>query len=276
VSTPLQLDLGFDLHPHAGTQLIRRRLRYPYVLTGTFRFDLAPSDMLTAIIQSASGAILAEDRLGQRIEVGPGAAAHITTQAATAVHWMPDDRCAQERVVIQVAAGGFAEYLPSPRILFPGSAIDQTLQLTVDRTATAIVVDGFTTHDPDRSGRAFRRCCGSVQIDRPDGQILAVDRFDVSGHSQLGGSMAGFTAHGMMVVVAPEGACDSDELAGVIEAAFTPFTGLYAATSELPERCGLGIRMSARNGSILRSATMAAWIAARTHLTGCPPGHRRI
>ena len=142
------LDLVVARHAWAGTQLVRRRVRWPYVLTNAFRLDAAPADMLTIVLQSASGAIVAGDRIAHRIEAGPGAALHVTTQAATAVHAMPVGTWAEDSGELIVRENAFVELLPEPRVLFARAELFQRLVIDIDRSAAAIAGDGFLIHDP--------------------------------------------------------------------------------------------------------------------------------
>ena len=272
-ATP-QLDLAFDRHAQAGTRLIRRVVRYPYVVTSTFRVDTVPADMVSVILQSASGAILADDRLTLRIAAGPGAAVHVTTPAATAVHRMPDGAMAKERVDLAVGAGALLEFMPEPWILFPDAALVQELRLIVDVEGTAVVAGGFLTHDPQGGKAPFRRLCSTIEIARPDRTVLAVDRFDIDGRRQLLGA-ARFGCHGIVIVV---GKFTRDELAAIgvaAGAAVAALGGLYAATSVLPSDCGISLRLACSSGAVLRAATNAAWAAIRCRLTGSPPARRR-
>ncbi|WP_181702440.1 urease accessory protein UreD [Chthonobacter albigriseus] len=280
-----QLDLVFGAHPLAGTRLTRRRTRYPFVLTSAFRLDDHPADMLTTIVQSASGAILGEDRLVQRITVGAGANAHITTQAAMAVHRMPAGMIAEESIAIDVAAGALAEYLPAPRILFPDAALRQRLILTVDPAATAVVADGFVAHDPDatsaeavgglpRAHRHFRLYAGEIEIRRPDGALLAVDRFELAAPGNRFGRAASLRAHGSLIVATPGSTESHAALAAALDASLLDIDCLAAATL-LPRGAGVALRIAATDGARLRAATTAAWTAARLILTGSAPSRRR-
>ncbi len=262
-----QLDLAFARHPRVGTHLARRRAAYPYCLTTPFRLDAAPADLVTVIVQSASGAILGADRLHQRIAVGSGASGQVTTQAALAVHRMAGEDCAEERVEIAVEDGGYAEYLPAPRILFPGAALVQRIDLTVAPDGCLILADGFACHDPDGGDRPFRRYAGALTVARPGGEVLATDAFDLDGPP----GALGFTAHGMLVVACPPERGFA-ALAAAVEGAAA---GCFAAASPLPSDAGVALRLAARDGAVLHRATRAAWAAARLHLTGAAPGPRR-
>lgn len=272
-ATP-QLDLAFQRHAQAGTQLTRRIVRYPYVVTNVFRMDPVPADMASVILQSASGAILAEDRLSVRIAAEPGAAVHVTTPAATAVHRMPSGAMATERVDLAVGAGALLEFLPEPRILFPDAALVQDLRLVVDVAGTAVVADGFLTHDPQGRKAPFRRLCSSIEIARPDRTVLAVDRFDIDGRRQLLGA-ARFGCHGIVIVVGPFTRGQLAAIGAAAAATLGALGGLYAATSVLPSECGISLRLACSSGAVLRAATNAAWAAIRCSLTGSPPARRR-
>src|ERR1700730_1299951 len=127
-----QLDLSFA-HSDRGTYLDRRIFRWPYAISRTFHLDTVPAGMLTLIVQSISGAIQAEDRLEQRYQVGASAMAHVTTPGAASVYRAPPGMEALDHVHLVVEEGGFLEYLPEHRILFPDSWLCQRLGLGAGR-----------------------------------------------------------------------------------------------------------------------------------------------
>lgn len=262
-----QLDLAFGHHPHAGTVLTRRRVRWPYVLTNPFRLDDVPAGMLTVILQSASGAVVMGDSLSQRIRLGAGAALHLTTQGATAIHSMPPPREAQERIELEAEALSLLEYLPEPRILFPGAALRQTLRLRLHEDATALVADGFVAHDPSGGDASFRRLASELVLERPDGRRLAIERFDLAG---MPAWTCGLRAFGSFLV-----ACPRDRLAPEALAAAVPAGPAYAAVSALPHDAGWLLRIAAPDGGHLRQALDHAWQATRKLLTGAAAASRR-
>jgi urease accessory protein len=282
-----QLDVAAARHPSAGTHLAHRRIRWPYALTSSFRLDAAPADMLTLIVQSASGALVGGDRVRQRIEVGPGAALHVTTPAATAVHGMPDGVRAEETAEITVGAGAFVEHLPEPRVLFPGADLVQRLLIDIDPSAAAILGDGFLTHDPAaRSGGAalpdgrpplmsgtvgFRRLVAETIV-RTGALVRVADRVDITG-AALAGSP--WSAHGWIAVLCSPERLDTAAAVAELEAALAPIDSLYAGASALPLDSGIGLRLAARDGEALRRGLEAGWATARRLLTGRLPGSRR-
>ena len=284
-----QFDVRAARHPRTGTYLARRRIRWPYALTSPFRLDTAPADMLTLIVQSASGALVAGDSVRQRIEVGPGAALHVTTQAATAVHGMPDGARAEETVEMTVGAGGFVEHVPEPRVLFPSADLVQRVRVDIDPSATTILSDGFVTHHPalapdgrrplqpvpglaPASGATMFRRLASETIVRTGSAVRVVDRIDIPG-AALAGSP--WCAHGWLVILCAWERIDTATAVAELAAAVAPIDSLYAGASALPLDSGIGLRLAARDGEALRRGLEVAWATARRLLTGWPPRSRR-
>jgi len=131
-----QLDLSFALRG-GRTVFDRRIFSWPFVLARTFATDAQLPHLQSVIVQSSGGPIHGGDRLTQRVHVGAGAAVHLTTQGATAVHRAHEGFTTSERVELRVAVGGWLEYLPQPRILFPDAAMRTTIDLDMDAVATA-------------------------------------------------------------------------------------------------------------------------------------------
>ena len=269
-----QLDLSFRQHPGRGTYLDRRVFRWPFTLSRGFRLDQVPSGMLTLILQTVSGAIQADDALLQRIHVGPGAAAHITTQGATMVYRAPAGMCATDVIELEVDDGGVIEYLPEPRILFPDSSLSQRLRLRVAQSGVAVLSEGFVLHDPAGQQRPFRRYTSELIIERSGGGTVLWDRVDLEAIPPRGGRRAPYGAHGTLLVVAPLPP-HAETLCSQMERHIGSTSKVYAAASRLPQEAGVGLRVMATDGRHLRAALTAAWFAAREHLFGSVPELRR-
>jgi urease accessory protein len=266
-----QLDLSFARRGER-TVLERRRFRWPFVLTRTFALDSRPRHMLTVIVQTSSGALHGEDRLSQRFEVGENAAAHVTTQGASAVHRASSGLESRDSVRLSVAQGGFLEYLPEPRILFPGAALEQTLEIECAPGGTALVGDAFTIHDMGCSGRGFRRF-RSAMILRCGGDPVLVDRMDINA---LGaGKSASFRAFASLVLAAPGSGRSIAPLADELSASLALLPGLYGAASLLPAKAGVGVRLAGRELRDVRAGIATIWFCVRSALYGAPPESRR-
>jgi urease accessory protein len=231
--------------------------------------------MLTLILQTASGAINADDALTQRICVGTGAAAHVTTQGAAVVSRAPAGMTATDTMELRVENGAVVEYLPEPRILFPDSSLSQRLLLRVAPSGIAILSDGFVLHDPAGQGRPFRHYTSELAIERTGGSLIALDRIDLDGLPRRSGRRAGFHAHGTLVVVAQLSPPKLDALCSGMGACVSVMSGIYGAASTLPQEAGVGLRVAAVDGRHLRMALEAGWFVARQQLFGCHPASRR-
>lgn len=73
-------------------------------------------------LHNVSGGVLAGDSLSLRVDVGPGAAAQVTSTSATRLY---RHRCrasdSEQQVLLTVDEGGLLEYLPDPLIPFAGA-----------------------------------------------------------------------------------------------------------------------------------------------------------
>lgn len=271
--TPAQLDLVFARRADQ-TVLERRLFRWPFVLTRTFALDSAPSHMLTVILQTSSGAIQAEDRLRQRLHVRADAAAHVTTQGASAVHRAIPGRASSETIALQIEDGAYLEYLPDPRILFPDAALEQTIDIHCAIGGVALVADGFTIHDPEARDRGFRRLVSTTTLYCGGLDPAMVDRFDIG--ALAGGRTAEFTAFGSLTLAAPGRPEANAGLADALSATLAKIPDLYAAASLLPgEATGLSVRLAGRELRAVKAGTTAAWRLIRQAFHGAPPPSRR-
>lgn len=270
-----QLDLGF-VRRGDRTVLDRRLFNWPFVLTRTFALDAAPSHMLTAIVQTSSGALHGEDQVSQRIDVASGAAAQVTSQGATSVHRARTGQTTRDFVTLRVAADGHLDYMPEPRILFPDAALEQTIELDCQPGATVIIADGFTLHDPDGADRVFRSLKSSLTIRQDSGRPLMIDRQHITGDTIFGQRGRRFSAFGGMVMLLPRPAETLETFCGELNGVLSGMTGVYGAASLLPEAIGIGIRLATADLAALRAAQQATWISARVLTHGARPSLRRV
>lgn len=265
-----QLDLGFIRHGDR-TVLGRKLFSWPFVLTRSFALDAKPAHMQSVILQTGAGAIHGEDRLLMRLAVEPEAAAHVTTQGATSIHRANHGDGAMERLDIVVGRGGYLEYLPEARILFPDAALESAIDIEVEGGGTALVADAFTLHDPTGQGRMFRRLSATTCLRRPGEQPFAVERFTIGGPTS---PLAGHRAFGSLYLVTDEFAEVLTSLAADLNSGFADIPGLYAAASLLQDANGIGIRFAAMELRDLRRGVDLCWKSIRVRLFGALPGAR--
>ena len=270
-----QLDLRFAFRG-GRTILDKRVFAWPFAVTRTFHLDRAPAHMLTVILQTSSGALHANDRLCQNIHVGAGAAAHVTTQGASPVHRAGEQGEAVERIRLSVEAGGYLEYLPEPRILFPDAALSQTLALTCDPDGCALLSDAFLTHDPEGRGRNFRHLAIETILRGAGPEPLLIDRLDIDDLPQRQGRRGALRAFGTLHAILPRDTEALDGLAHEMTAAAAKTPGLYGAASPLPSGIGVSLRLAAKDGASLRQGLETGWRLARRAISGeFPPSRRK-
>jgi len=270
-----RIELDFARAPEGETYLRRQRAAYPYHLCKPYRYPGDPDGMATLYLQSCAGGIYAGDRLEERIRVEEGAAAQVTTQAASIVHSMIGSAAFQS-VELEAGANAFAEYLPDPLILFPHASFETRLRIRAGAGATVLACDSFLMHDPDAAGRAFDRLSGEIAAEGIDGRLLALDRFEIDGATMqrgLAGLSGRFAAHGSVWVLCARQA--QDRVVEAMRERLAAVDGIYAGASRLPSELGVAARLLAEEGVALRGGLFAAWSGARLALTGRLPEPRR-
>ena len=270
-----QAELVFTRAPDGRTYISHQRVGYPFHITRPFYLDPVPAGLLTLYLQSVSGGIYRGEHLVLSLEAEADAEAQVTTQSATIVHRMKDGGEARQDMTIRVGAGALLEYLPDPLILFPGARFHTTLRVVAEPSATVILCDAFTQHDSEAAGGRFERLASDTRIERPDGSLLAFDRFDIGGElgeAHLSGAGSVFPAHGTLMAV--HDGCPAQELAGALREALRECGGIYAGASTMPQACGAWARILAEDGHALRAALKAAWAAARRKVSGVEPARR--
>ncbi len=255
-----RLDLSFVRR--AGRTVIDRRMfAWPFVLTRSFHVDPDRPDCVSVIVQTASGAVHGEDRLVQRLVLGPGTAVCLNTQGATSVHRAEPTACAVETVKLEVASNASLEYLPEPRIMFPDAALSQTIEVDCAADAYALIFDAFTIHAPFGDGRYFRELESTFCLRRSGGEPLLIERTraDRPDHSFF----HGYAAFGSAFMVLPSGH-DPADIQSALTTVLEQTSGLYGAASALPAKAGIGVRLAALELRCIRQAFEAVKVIYRT------------
>lgn len=266
------LDLAF-VRRWDRTILDRRVFRWPFVVMRPFRLDRSPAHMATIIVQSSSGALQKNDRLRQIVHVGPHAAAHVTTQGAAPVHRGGSGAPSSESVAIAIEDGGYLEYLPEPRLLFPDADFEQSTELNCAATGAILFCDAFTLKEPDSRRGDFRRLQSTITLRLGDDRPVAIERTDVRG---LGARTDGVRAFATMILAAPGRAEAGQDLAAALNRDLAGAHNLYAAASPLPGvSTGIGIRLASRDLRAMRLGIAAVWSSIRRALFGELPPTRR-
>ena len=267
-------ELSFARDTAGRTYISRQFVSYPYHVCRPLSFAGDPDGMATLYLQSCAGGIFRDDRLREHLVAEEGAAAHVTTQAATIVHSM-DRGTAYQEVLIEAAAESLLEVMPDPFILFPKARFANAVRVRAHESATVVLADAFSCHDPAGAGAMFDWFHGDVVVEDLQGRLLARDRFHVTG-AAIGDRCPGITgtyASQASLFVIRRG--EVAALVDALRAATAEIDGVYAGASALPNGCGAWLRIMARDAVAVRAAMTAAWQAARRGLTGHVPAPRR-
>lgn len=253
--------------------LVRQVSPYPFHTTRPFALDRARPDLATLYLQSASGGVYRGDVLDLAFTVKDGAAAHVTSQAATVVHDTGAAR-ARQTTDMTVGAGAFGALTLDPLILFPGAELTTNVAVRLGESALAILADGVAWHDFAGRDRPFRALTSEVAIHGPDGRLLVLDRSMVDGADLVGPASllgVGMGAYGSAMLLGPaEKLPSADALEQALES-----VGCRAGASPLPNGAGIGVRMLAANGGRIATGVETLFNVGVEAMLGFAPARRR-
>ena len=128
-----------------------------------------------AFLLSHGGGLVAGDDVEVEVEVGPGAAALLATQAETKVYRAHDGRGAVQRLDARVRRTGALALLPEPVSPFTGAHYEQRQRFDLEAGASLLAVDAVVAGRSARGERwAFDRYLSSNEV-RVDGRLVIGD-----------------------------------------------------------------------------------------------------
>jgi urease accessory protein len=101
--------------------------------------DAAPGEPPVAVIVTTSGGLVGGDRLAIGVDIGAGASAHVTAQAAEKIYRSNEPDTSLD-IALRVGMGARLEYLPPETILFDGARLRR--RAVVDLAADAVLLAG--------------------------------------------------------------------------------------------------------------------------------------
>lgn len=122
------------------------RVLFPHVEAG---------DPFTAVLLTTSGGLTGGDRLDIAVEIGAGATATVTTQAAEKVYRSLGDDCAV-RVALAIADDAWGEWLMQETILFDGARLSRCTEADVAPRGRLLAVESLV-FGRAAMGETFRR-----------------------------------------------------------------------------------------------------------------------
>lgn len=266
-----RLELAFRRNADGETDLVRDLARVPFHLSGTLDHDPHP-DVATVFVQSPTGGIAQGDRNVVEIDVGPDAAAHVTTQSATKVLSMECNYAATD-VALSVDSGGHLDYVPEPTILNPDARFCQDVTVDLAPDATAVVGDVVV---PGRLARGerfdFERFVSRFEV-RDESGLLASDATHLDpadGDPTAAGVLGEHSVYGTLYVLAPDESAERiDALADAIHDRSSA-TDAEAGATTLPNGAGVVVRALDSAREPVTDALYAAWDEARQALLDAP------
>jgi urease accessory protein len=234
--------------------------------------DARRPDMAFIFVQQSGDGLVQGDRYRADIDCAAGAAAHITTQAATNV-FRARENFATQLVNLRADAGSVLEYLPDPVVPFRGSRLFQRICLTADRESTVILgetlLPGRVAHG---EVHAYDLHWIETEVCRPDGTLLFADvlRLNPTAGDDANslGLLGAYDVVATLYVISAQS--EQAVLVASLRTALADCVDVLAGVSELPNDAGCAVRLLGPSSRTVKAALRTAWNSARLALLGAP------
>jgi len=256
------------IHGRAVVAYDRTRLREVYH-TDPLRLLFptpASGDPPTAVVATTSGGLVGGDRLEIAAEVGEGARALVTAQAAEKVYRSAG---ADVRVDVRlsVADGGWLEWLPQETILFDGARLRRSTTVEVWGTGRLLAGELLVFGRIARGERFTAGLARDAWEVRRDGRLVWADALhldgDVSAALNHPAGFAGAVAYGTIVYVGADAAERLEPARALLED-MAPHAGATVLGKVLV------LRLLGRDAQRLRTDYGRVWAGLRAQLAGLP------
>jgi urease accessory protein len=256
------------------TSIGRQFVSYPFHLTRPFALDSAIPQLITAYQQSSSGGLYRGEQLSSRFHVRRGAAAHVTTQAATIVHDC-QGQPARQTIDIDVEDDAFFALTPDPLILFPGASCGCQQRVALGAQSVLMIADAFSQFDPTAASRPFDKFASDIIVRNSNGRILVRDNAQIAGSALMGSAspIGRWTVSSNFLLLGPSMRLPSrDELRAAVQpTAVNAVVGI----SELPNNAGWGVRCLAASATAAREIANRLFSTCVRNALGSDPAPRR-
>jgi urease accessory protein len=220
---------------------------------------------------TTSGCVLEGDRFDISIDVGAGAMAHVTTQAAMKIHRMESGSAAQFQHV-ELSENAYLELLPGPVIPHRHSRFVTRTEAVVAESATLLTAELL---QPGRKhhgiGELFEYdlYSSAVTARRPDGTSLFCEKLVAEPWRhpvRPPGMMGGFDVFANVILVTPVRHA-TNIYEQIIPGADA---GCMAGASRLPNDAGLVYKVLGTETEQVKAKVRAFWDLARREVAGAP------
>lgn len=270
--------LDLTLGRHGGvTRVERHYQRVPLHVYRPIYLDEGRPDMAFLFVQQHGDGLVQGDRYRIDIDCGPGSATHVTTQAATNIFGAREN-FATQLVNLRVHAGAVLEYLPDPVVPFRGSRLFQRTCVTADPDATVILgetlLPGRVAHG---ESHAYDLYWAETEVRRPDETPVFADVLRLNpgrGESPRSAGVLGpFDAIATLYVISNR--CEPAELVRLVRESLIDSPEVLAGVSELPNGCGVTLKLLGPTSKTLHATLRTAWNVTRVELLGVPAPNLR-
>ncbi len=265
------LSLKFTKNADGKTFLENQFASYPYHICRTQYFENDPPGMANIYIQSASGGIYENENLSTHVVANSSSYSHVTTQASTIVHGMPNGT-ANQSIDINVTENAYTEYVSDPLILFPDSKLSSTINVFTDKTSTAIIADAFLVHFLKGNNHIFKQLNSTLQIYSENNTLLAKDVYIAKPTNFFKGERRYI---GMGTICIINRTDNYDNLLKILQKKLYLNEEVYAGVSLLPNNCGMIMKFLVPDGDVLKKTIHQTWMDIRNSIVGIKPNIRK-
>ena len=264
------LRLGFE-YEDGRTVLATLERRPPYMVQRALYCDEQMPHLAWVFLITSTGCVVQGDRLALEVALGPGAQAHITTQAASKIHAM-DANYAVQVQSMTVGDDAYLEFLPDPVIPHRRARFVSDTRITIASTATMlwseIVQPGRKHHHPDECFGATVMSM-SIAAARPDGRRLFAEKLLIEPERyavRQTGVMDSFDVLGNVILCTPKN--HAERIYERVQATVDLAGGLACGACRLPNEAGLVYKVVGRETLQVKAAVREFWRAVRTEVIG--------
>lgn len=226
-------------------------------------------DLTQAVLLTTSGGLTGGDRIRVAVEIGDGAQATVTTQAAEKVYRpLPTDESVSIQVSFKVGAGSWGEWLGQETILFANARVRRLFEAEVAPSGRLLAVESIVFGRTAMGERFDQGLLHDAWRIRRDQRLIWADGIHLDGNiARTRAAPFGFgtgVATATVVYVGSDANRYLDEVRRVLRdhgglGTATAFDGL------------LVVRLIAEDAASLRAAVIAVASGIRNWAAGLPP-----
>jgi len=252
------------------TRVVRHYQRAPLHIYRPIYLDPGRPDMAFVFVLQSGDGLVQGDRYRVDIDCAPHSAAHITTQTATNV-FASRQNFATQLVNLRAGAGAVLEYLPDPVVPFRGSRLFTRTCVIADPDSTVILgetlLPGRVAHG---EAHAYELYWSETEVRSADGRLLFADVLRLRpGGGDDPRSIGLLGPHDVVASLYVVSAWTNPAtLVASLRLALAACPDVLAGVSELPNGCGVAVRLLGPNSKAVKAAQRMAWSSARLVLLG--------